>query len=355
MTEAKVELAKRRIVEDLNERSREIFRNIVDAYVETGEPIGSRTLAKRLNMNLSPASIRNTMADLEELGLLFAPHTSAGRLPTELGLRFFVDGLLELGNLSAEERGNIETLCVAGGRSLEEVFGEATTMLSGLSHCAGLVIAPKQDRPIKRIEFVSLDTQRILVVLVAEDGSVENRVIESPGRVTPSDLAEATNYLNARLRGSTLEETREKLGLEMESARSDLHELTTRVVEAGLASWGGEDHTTLIVRGQSKLLEDVKAVEDLEHVRVLFDALETRRGLERLIRMTTEAEGVRIYIGSENELFGLAGCSLIVAPYHNSRDRIIGAIGVIGPTRINYGRIIPMVDYTAKVIGSLMG
>ena len=355
MTEAKADSAKRRVVEDLNERSREIFRNIVDAYVETGEPIGSRTLAKRLNMNLSPASIRNTMADLEELGLLFAPHTSAGRLPTELGLRFFVDGILELGNLSAEERGNIETLCAGSGRSIEEVFGEATTMLSGLSHCAGLVIAPKRDRPVKHIEFVSLDSQRVLAVLVAEDGTVENRVIESPGGVTPADLAEAANYLNARLRGSTLEETRERLSQELESARTQLHELTARIVEAGLASWGGEDHTTLIVRGQSKLLEDVKAVEDLEHVRVLFDTLETKQGLERLIQLTTDAEGVRIYIGSESELFGLSGCALVVAPYHNSRDHIVGAIGVIGPTRINYGRIIPMVDYTAKVIGGLMG
>ncbi len=355
MTEAKVDLASRRVVEDLNERSREIFRNIVEAYVETGEPIGSRTLAKRLNMNLSPASIRNTMSDLEELGLLFAPHISAGRLPTEMGLRFFVDGILEVGNLTTEERSNIETLCAGSGRALEEVFGEATSMLSGLSHCAGLVIAPKRDRAIKHIEFVSLDAQRTLVVLVAEDGMVENRVIESPVSTTPADLSEASNYLNARLRGATLEETRDCLRQELEHARSELQEVTARVVEAGLASWGGEDHTTLIVRGQSKLLEDVKAVEDLEHVRMLFDTLETKEGLERLIQLTADAEGVRIYIGSENALFGLSGCSLIVAPYHDSRDQIVGAIGVIGPTRINYGRIIPMVDYTAKVIGGLVG
>lgn len=355
MTEAKADLAKRRVVEDLNERSREIFRNIVEAYVETGEPIGSRTLAKCLNMNLSPASIRNTMADLEELGLLFAPHPSAGRLPTELGLRFFVDGILEVGNLSTEERSNIETLCAGSGRAIEEVFSEATTMLSGLSHCAGLVIAPKRDRPIKHIEFVSLDAQRTLVVLVAEDGTVENRVIESPTGTTPADLAEASNYLNARLRGATLEETRDRLRQELERARNELKEVTSRVVEAGLASWGGEDHSTLIVRGQSKLLEDVKAVEDLEDVRMLFDTLETKEGLERLIQLTTDAEGVRIYIGSENALFGLSGCSLIVAPYHDSREHVVGAIGVIGPTRINYRRIIPMVDYTAKVIDGLVG
>ena len=355
MTEAKADLAKRRVVEDLNERSREIFRNIVEAYVETGEPIGSRTLAKCLNMNLSPASIRNTMADLEELGLLFAPHPSAGRLPTELGLRFFVDGILEVGNLSTEERSNIETLCAGSGRAIEEVFSEATTMLSGLSHCAGLVIAPKRDRPIKHIEFVSLDAQRTLVVLVAEDGTVENRVIESPTGTTPADLAEASNYLNARLRGTTLEETRDHLRQELERARTELKEVTSRVVEAGLASWGGEDHSTLIVRGQSKLLEDVKAVEDLEDVRMLFDTLETKEGLERLIQLTTDAEGVRIYIGSENALFGLSGCSLIVAPYHDSREHVVGAIGVIGPTRINYRRIIPMVDYTAKVIDGLVG
>ncbi len=355
MTEAKADLAKRRVVEDLNERSREIFRNIVEAYVETGEPIGSRTLARCLNMSLSPASIRNTMADLEDLGLLFAPHPSAGRLPTELGLRFFVDGILEVGNLSSEERSNIETLCAGSGRTIEEVFSEATTMLSGLSHCAGLVIAPKRDRPIKHIEFVSLDAQRTLVVLVAEDGTVENRVIESPTGTTPADLAEASNYLNARLRGATLEETRDRLRQELERARTELKEVTSRVVEAGLASWGGEDHSTLIVRGQSKLLEDVKVVEDLEDVRMLFDTLETKEGLERLIQLTTDAEGVRIYIGSENALFGLSGCSLIVAPYHDSREHIVGAIGVIGPTRINYRRIIPMVDYTAKVIDGLVG
>ena len=355
MTEAKADLAKRRVVEDLNERSREIFRNIVEAYVETGEPIGSRTLARCLNMSLSPASIRNTMADLEDLGLLFAPHPSAGRLPTELGLRFFVDGILEVGNLSSEERSNIETLCAGSGRTIEEVFSEATTMLSGLSHCAGLVIAPKRDRPIKHIEFVSLDAQRTLVVLVAEDGTVENRVIESPTGTTPADLAEASNYLNARLRGATLEETRDRLRQELERARTELKEVTSRVVEAGLASWGGEDHSTLIVRGQSKLLEDVKVVEDLEDVRMLFDTLETKEGLERLIQLTTDAEGVRIYIGSENALFGLSGCSLIVAPYHDSREQIVGAIGVIGPTRINYRRIIPMVDYTAKVIDGLVG
>ena len=355
MTAAKVDLAGRRAVEDLSERSREIFRNIVEAYVETGEPIGSRTLAKRLNMNLSPASIRNTMADLEELGLLFAPHISAGRLPTEMGLRFFVDGILEVGNLSTEERSNIETLCAGSGRALEEVFSEATAMLSGLSHCAGLVIAPKRDRPIKHIEFVSLDAQRTLVVLVGEDGAVENRVIESPVGTTPADLAEASNYLNARLRGATLEETRERLRRDLEHTRSELREAASRVVKAGLASWTGEDHTTLIVRGQSRLLEDVRAIEDLEQVRMLFATLETKEGLERLIQLTADAEGVRIYIGSENALFGLAGCSMIVAPYHDSREQILGAIGVIGPTRINYGRIIPMVDYTAKVIGGLVG
>ena len=343
------------MIEELNQRSGEILRNIVEAYVESGEPISSRTLARRLGMNLSAASIRNVMADLEEMGLLFSRHTSAGRLPTEAGLRFFVDGLLEIGDLSNEERANIDLHCSASGRSVEELLTEATSMLSGLSDCAGLVVAPKQDATLKQIEFVGLSPRRALVVMVCNDGSVENRVIDVPGGVTATELSEATNYLTTRLAGRTLEQGRHSIQAELEAERVELDELTGRVVEAGLATWAGDqDRSTLIVRGQAKLLEDVSAIEDLERIRVLFDALETKKGLLRLIELTGQAEGVRIFIGSENELFGLAGCSIIVAPYVKGRDHIVGAIGVIGPTRLNYGRIIPMVDYTAKVIGRLI-
>ena len=356
MTDNKPDSARASIFGDISERSRSIFREIVEAYVETGEPVGSRTLAKRLDLNLSPASIRNVMADLEELGLLFAPHTSAGRLPTDAGLRFFVDGILERGNLTRDERQAIEAGCAASGRSVEDVYAEATTMLAGLSRCAGVVIAPKIDNPLKHVEFVQVSGNRVLVVLVSGDGTVENRVIETPAGVTPSDLVEATNYANAKLLGKTLVELRAELAKDLELHQSELDTLASRVIATGLVSWGGGgDRTTLIVRGQSQLLEDVTAVEELDRIRVLFDVLETKKGLTRLLELAHKADGVRIYIGAESKSFGLSGCSLVVAPYHDSRDHIVGAIGVIGPTRINYGRIIPMVDYTAKVIGRVMG
>jgi heat-inducible transcriptional repressor len=344
------------IISELNERSREIFRHIVDAYVETGEPVGSRTLSRRLGQSLSPATIRNVMADLEDAGLLFAPHTSAGRLPTDAGLRLFVDGLLEIGGLSEDERNNIDSQCAARGRSLPQVLEEATQALAGLSRCAGVVVAPKTERPLKHIEFVSLGPGRALVVLVTEDGLVENRVIEVPLGLPPSSLVTAGNFLNARLVGRTIEEARAFVAVEIEGHKAQLDELTTKLVEAGLASWsaGGKD-TALIVRGQAKLLDDVTAIADLERLRALFDALETKESLVRLLEATKLGEGVQIYIGAENPLFGISGCSMVVAPYANSREQVVGAIGVIGPARINYARIIPMVDYTAKVIGRLMG
>jgi heat-inducible transcriptional repressor len=341
---------------ELNDRSREIFRLIVDGFVQTGEPIGSRTLSRLLGQNLSPATIRNVMADLEEAGLLYSPHTSAGRLPTEAGLRLFVHGLLELGNLAEDERHNIEALCAARGKSLAQALEEATSALSGLSHCAGVVVVPKQERPLKHIEFVHLGPGRALVVLVTEDGMVENRVIEVPLGVPPATLVSASNYLNARLVGRTIEEARSEIEDEIGSYKAQLDELTKRVVATGIASWaGGDGESALIVRGQSHLLEDVTALGDLERLRTLFEMLETKETVLRLLDASRKAEGVQIFIGAENHLFGVAGCSMIIAPYQNSREQIVGAIGVIGPTRINYARIIPMVDYTAKVIGRIIG
>nr|WP_255448507.1 heat-inducible transcriptional repressor HrcA [Telmatospirillum sp. J64-1] len=343
-------------VVELSERSREVFRQIVETYVETGEPVGSRTLSRRLSNSLSPATIRNVMADLEEAGLLFAPHTSAGRMPTEAGMRLFVNGLLEIGQLGGNEQKRIEELCRAAGKSREQALEEAISMLSGLARCAGLVLAPKTQSQLRHIEFVLLNPGRALVVIVTADGQVENRVVEVPRDLPPSALVEATNFLNARLTGRTLNEARDALLAELEKDRSQLNELTGKVVEAGLATWaGGDKGGSLIVRGQSHLLEDVTAVTDLERIRVLFDALETKEQLVRLLDLTNNAEGIQIFIGAENELFSHSGCSMIVAPYHNSQEQIIGAIGVIGPTRINYARIIPLVDYTSKVIGRLIG
>jgi len=341
---------------DLNERSRDILRHIVDAYMESGEPVGSRTISRRLAMSLSPATIRNVMADLEEAGLLYAPHTSAGRLPTERGLSLFVSGLLELGGLSKEEREKIDGKCAAAGRSLADVLEDATTMLSGLSRCAGLVVAPKTERRLKHIEFVHLGPGRALVVMVTEDGLVENRIIDVPMGLPPASLIEATNYMSARLVGRTLNEARFGVLSELEQHRAELDALTSKVVEAGLATWAGEKKGgALIIRGQANLLDEVTALSDLERIRALFAALETKEAMVRLLEAADLAQGVQIFIGAQNELFGLAGCSVIIAPYRNSREQIVGAVGVIGPTRINYARIIPMVDYTAKVIGRLLG
>lgn len=343
-------------IKELNERSREIFRVIVDGYVATGEPIGSRTVSRLMTQNLSPATIRNVMADLEESGLLYAPHTSAGRMPTEAGLRLFVDGLLELGSLAEDERRSIESICAARGLSLPQALEEAISALSGLSHCAGIVVAPKQDRPLKHLEFVNLGPGRALVVLVTEDGLVENRVIEVPPGLPPASLVAAGNYLTARMAGRTLEEARDEIQREIDSHQVQLDALTSKLVADGMASWAGDDRgSALIVRGRANLLDDVTALADLERLRSLFEMLETRETMLRLLDASKQGEGVQIFIGAENRLFGVAGCAMLIAPYQNSREQVVGAIGVIGPTRINYARIIPLVDYTAKVIGRLIG
>jgi len=346
----------RTMIQELNERSREIFRQIVDAYVQTGEPVGSRLLSRKLDGKLSPASIRNVMADLEDAGLLYAPHTSAGRLPTQAGLRMFVDGLLELGDLTPEERTSIEARCAAQGRGVQDVLTEATTALSGLSHCAGLVVAPKTESTLRQIEFVDLGPGRALVVLVTDNGLVENRVIDLPLNMPRSALVQATNYLTERLRGRTMSDARNEIQIELGQRKAELDELARKVVEAGLAVWSQEGgRGTLIVRGQARLLEDVSAVGDLERIRQLMEELEQEQELLNLIEVTQTGQGVQIFIGSENKLFSLAGCTTIVAPFKNGRQQVIGAIGVIGPTRMNYARIIPMVDFTAKVIGRLLG
>jgi heat-inducible transcriptional repressor len=339
---------------DLNKRAREILRLIVDAYVETGEPVGSRAISRKLGMSLSPATIRNVMADLEEVGLLHAPHTSAGRLPTDAGLRLFVHGLLQVGHLSDDERNTINGRASAAGRSLPEMLGEATAVLSGLSGCTGLVIAPKTDQPLKHLEFVNLGPGRTLIVMVTEDGVVENRVIETPLGIPAASLVMASNYLSSRLIGRTIDEGRAAILAEIETAKTQLDALTAGLVEAGLAIRSiGTDQ--LIVRGQSNLLDDIGGRADVARIRALFEALETKDSMLKLLEAANRAEGVQIFIGSENDLFAHAGCSMIITPYMNSREQVVGAIGVIGPTRLNYARIIPMVDYTAKVISRLLG
>jgi len=341
----------------LNDRSREIFRQIVESYLATGEPVGSRNLSRLITTPLSPASVRNVMSDLEQLGLVYAPHTSAGRLPTEMGLRFFVDALMEIGDVSEEDRRDLEAKLAAAGTSMEAVLNQASGLLSGLTRAAGVVLTAKQNLRVRHIEFVRLEPERGLVVLVAEDGQVENRVINLPVGLPTSALTEATNFLNAHVRGRTLSEARAELEIALESQRAQLDALTQKIVAAGLASWsGGEsDERRLIVRGAAHLLEDLKAAEDLERVRLLFDDLEAKRGVVDLLGRAENAEGARIYIGSENKLFSLSGSSTIVSPYRDQAGRIVGVLGVIGPTRLNYARVIPMVDYTAKVVSKIIG
>ncbi len=336
---------------ELNQRSREILSHIVEAYVATGEPVGSKTLSHRLGMSLSSATIRNVMADLERLGLLYAPHTSAGRLPTEKGLQLFVNGLLEIGELSPDEAFNIEQQCRHHGQNYNSMMEKVTLTLSGLSHCAGLVLAPKQDAAVKHIEFVQLRAEQALVVLVLADGSVENRVIEIPAGLPTSALTEASNYLNAHLVGRTLAEARDNLERELKSRQAQLNEVASRLVERGLAVWSGDtSDSKLIIRGQAHLLHDVQAVDDIERIRNLFDMLESKTTFISVVEAVQSAEGVQIFIGAENALFRQAGCSLIIAPFRNSQSQVIGSIGVVGPARLNYGKIIPMVDFTAKLL-----
>lgn len=344
-------------LESLNERSKEIFRQIVETYLETGDPVGSRTLSRAGGIGVSPATIRNTMADLEDAGLLVAPHTSAGRIPTDIGLRLFVDGMMQVGNLTKSEREAIKGQCAAASRSVEDVLAEATKALSGLSHCASLVMVPKQDAAIKHIEFVPISPVRALVVLVSEDGTVENRVVELPPGLPPSALVQAGNYLSARLVGRSLEEMKAAIQSELSSQQAELDTITAKLVKDGIAVWSESSESipaSLLVSGQSNLLENLDAKDGLERVRHLFDELERKKDLIKLMELAKEGRGVRLFIGSENNLFSLSGSSLVVSPYMNGANKIVGVLGVIGPTRLNYARIVPMVDYTARVVSRLL-
>lgn len=341
----------------LNERSRDIFRQIVESYLATGEPVGSRNISRLIALPLSPASVRNVMSDLEQLGLIYAPHTSAGRLPTELGLRFFVDALMQVGDLTEAERQSIQTQLAAVGRaqSVEAALGEALTRLSGLTRAAAVVLTQKSNARLKHIEFVRLEPEKALVVLVGEDGQVENRVLALPPGVPSSALTEATNFLNARIRGRTLAEARLELETALTQNRAELDQLTQKVVAAGIASWSGGESEDRQLIGHANLLEDLHALDDLERIKSLFDDLETKRGVIDLLGRAERGEGVRIFIGSENKLFSLSGSSTIIAPYGDAQGRIVGVLGVIGPTRLNYARVIPTVDYAARIVSKMLG
>ncbi|MBB5686991.1 heat-inducible transcriptional repressor HrcA [Sphingobium boeckii] len=342
-------------VSELTDRARDIFRVVVESYIESGQPVGSRTISKLSALNLSPASIRNVMQDLEEFGLLAAPHTSAGRMPTESGLRLFVDGMMQAAEPSAQERAAIESQ-VQGAGPIEEALAGATAALSGLSACAGLVLVPKREPILKQFGFVQLSRQQALAVLVGSDGSVENRVVELPMGMTPSMLSEAANFMSATLSGLTLSEARLRMerdiGRDRQALDAAAHELITR----GLAVWSedGAQRPVLIVRGQANLI-DADTAADLDRVRQLLDELEGKEEIARLLDSARSGASTRIFIGSENKLFSLSGSSVIAAPYRGQDGRVIGVVGVIGPTRLNYARVVPMVDFTAQTLSRLIG
>lgn len=341
-------------ITELTDRARDIFRVVVESYLDAGQPVGSRTISRMAGLNLSPASIRNVMQDLEEFGLLAAPHTSAGRMPTELGLRLFVDGMMRASEPSAEERAAIEARA-GGGGPVEEALASTTAALSGLSACAGMVLVPKAERVVRQFGFVPLGQDRALAVLVGEDGSVENRVVELPSGMPTGALEQAANYLTATLGGLTLSEARAKIERELRVERAALDDAARALVERGLAVWSqdGGDRPVLIVRGQARLI-DSAAADDLDRVSQLLDELEGKEEIARLLDSAREGEATRIFIGSENKLFALSGSSVIAKPVRSLDGRVVGVVGVIGPTRLNYARVVPMVDFTAATLARLL-
>ena len=345
-----------KILEELNDRSREVFRSVVESYLTTGEPVGSRTLTRTLSEKVSAATVRNVMQDLEFLGLLDSPHVSAGRIPTQMGLRMFVDGLLEIGDLDESDRQKIDATMSGTSQDVETALDRIGAALSGVTQGASLVLTPKREAAIKHIEFVSLNQNKALVVLVFSDGHVENRLFTPPPGQTPSSMREATNFLNSLIEGKTLAEARKLIHTEIVGRRQEIDQLARDLVDSGLAIWEGnsEETTRLIVRGRSNLLAGDDPDQELERIRTLFDDLERKRDIAEFLELAEDGDGVRIFIGSENKLFSLSGSSLVVSPYMNADRKIIGAVGVIGPTRLNYGRIVPIVDYTAQLVGRLV-
>lgn len=349
-------IKKKEILDEMNNRSREVFRRVVEGYLSDGEPVGSRTLSRDFSEDISAATIRNVMQDLEFLGLLGSPHTSAGRIPTQLGLRMFVDGILEVSEVDKNDRKKIDQIVSDETNQVENILDDISTTLSGVTQGASLVLTPKREAPIKHVEFLPLSANQALVVLVFADGHVENRLFKPPPGQTPSSMKEAANFLNAIMEGNTLSEAKKLIKNEIDYRRQELDTLARDLVQSGLALWEDteERHERLIVKGRSNLLSESAQQEDLDRIKNLFDDLERKRDIADFLELTEKGEGVRIFIGSENKLFSLTGSSLVVSPYMNSDRKIIGAVGVIGPTRLNYGRIVPVVDYTAQLVGKMI-
>ena len=349
-------IEKKEILEEMNNRSREVFRRVVEGYLTDGEPVGSRTLSREFSEDISAATIRNVMQDLELLGLLGSPHTSAGRIPTQLGLRMFVDGILEVSEVNNSDRKKIDKIISDETNQVEDILDDISTTLSGVTQEASLVLTPKHEAPIKHVEFLPLSASQALVVLVFADGHVENRLFKPPLGQTPSSMKEAANFLNAIMGGNTLSEAKKLIKNEIDYRRQELDSLAHDLVRSGLALWedSEERNERLIVKGRANLLNESSQQEDLDRIKNLFDDLERKRDIADFLELTEKGEGVRIFIGSENKLFSLTGSSLVVSPYMNSDRKVIGAVGVIGPTRLNYGRIVPVVDYTAQLVGKMI-
>ena len=344
------------ILTEMNDRSREVFQRVVEGYLQSGEPVGSRTLTRSLSENLSAATVRNVMQDLEYLGLLDSPHVSSGRIPTQMGLRMFVDGLLEVDGLAIADREKLDGTISENPKDISATLDKIGSALSGITQGASLVLSPKQESEIEHVEFVSLAHDRALVVLVFSNGHVENRLFQPPLGQTPSSLKEAANFLNSIMQGRTLSQAKEIIQKEISIRRQELDSLAAELVENGIVFWEakGERQERLIVRGRANLLENEAEEEELERIRLLFNDLERKQDIAEFLDLTEQSDGVRIFIGSENKLFSLSGSSLVVSPYMNSDKKVIGAVGVIGPTRLNYGRIVPIVDYTAQLVGKLI-
>ncbi|CAN1487983.1 HrcA Transcriptional regulator of heat shock gene [Paracoccaceae bacterium] len=344
------------ILSDMNDRTREVFRRVVEGYLTSGEPVGSRTLTRSLTERVSAATVRNVMQDLEFLGLLNSPHVSAGRVPTQAGLRMFVDSLLEVGSVAPEDQERIDATMGPSDQDVASLLDDVGAALSVITRGASVVLAPKREAAIKHIEFVALGADRALVVLVFADGQVENRIFAPPPGQTPSSMREAANFLNALAEGRTLSELRQNMVADIAHRRQEIDSLARQMVESGLALWenAGESSERLIVRGRSNLIEGAADHVEIDRIRELFDDLERKRDIAEFLNLTEAGDGVRIFIGSENKLFSLSGSSLVVSPYMNADRKIIGAVGVIGPTRLNYGRIVPIVDYTAQLVGRLV-
>jgi heat-inducible transcriptional repressor len=339
---------------ELTDRARDVFRIVVESYLGSGAPVGSRTISKLGQLSLSPASIRNVMQDLEELGLLAAPHTSAGRMPTETGLRLFVDGMMQAAEPTAQERAAIEARVGIGG-PIEDALAAASATLSGLSSCAGLVLVPTREVRLRQFSFVPLSDRQALLVLVSEEGTIENRVIDLPRGMTPAALVEAGNFMTARLAGQTLAEARAAIEREILRERAALDQTAQELIRRGLASWATDNaqRPVLIVRGAANLIDETTAV-DLDRVRQLLDEIEGKEEISRLLDSAREGAATKVFIGAENKLFALSGSSVIAAPYHGRDGHVVGVVGVIGPTRLNYARIVPMVDFTAQTLTRLM-